>query len=353
MRFAGNTSKSLHQSFQNMTSRRNEGPSSKYWCFTINHPNETDFEQLSFENWRCVQEAVYNLEVGESGTPHLQGYIALTRHKTLSWMKRRLTRAHLEKRKGSREQAIVYCLKDCVSAENDSSLDFATADDNSLSNTLTLPNPYPVLYGFPCGWEELNSSCSASIQMKMPRSKALISMKKMIEDGANDEELASFHFPTFISSYRGLTLYRSLCVKARDFKSTVYVCQGPTGTGKSKWALETFPNAYWKQRSNWWDGYCGQETVIIDEFYGWLPFDLCLRLCDRYPLLVETKGGNVQFVAKRIIFTSNALPSSWWKNCYFPSFARRVDEWHIFPVWGMHVFYSTYEEAVAHFFTNL
>lgn len=177
-------------------------------------------------------------------------------------------------------------------------------------------------------------------------------MKSMIDAGKSDKDLADYDFATWCSSYRALTVYRSLINIPRTEKPTVYVCQGPTGTGKSKWALETFPNAYWKQRSNWWDGYCGQESVVIDEFYGWLPFDLCLRLCDHYPLLVETKGGNVNFNSKNIIFTSNNIPSTWWKNIYFQSFARRVDEWHVFPTWGMHVFYMRYDEAAPHFFNN-
>ena len=213
---------------------------------------------------------------------------------------------------------------------------------------LELPNAFPVLFGFQSSWEELKRLFSV-IQLKMPRKLALMKMKQMIKDGATDEDLADFHFSTWLSCHRGLTLYRSLCVQGRNFETEVYVYQGPTGTGKSREAMEKFPNAYWKQRSNWWDGYCAHEEVIIDEFYGWLPFDLCLRICDRYPLLVETKGGNVQFVAKKVIFTTNALPSTWWKNAYFKSFARRVKEWHIFPVWGMHVFYNTFDEASPHF----
>ena len=177
-------------------------------------------------------------------------------------------------------------------------------------------------------------------------------MKTMIESGSTDLDLANFHFTTYISCYRSLIAYRLLVTPPRSFKPVVYVCQGPTGTGKSKWAMDNFPNAYWKQRSNWWDGYTNQETVVIDEFYGWLPFDLCLRLCDRYPLMVETKGGNVHMVAKHIIFTTNSLPSSWWKNCYFQSFTRRVDEWHMFPVWGEHAFFVNYEDALPHFWTN-
>lgn len=130
----------------------------------------------------------------------------------------------------------------------------------------------------------------------------------------------------------------------RSWDTCVHVLQGPTGTGKSKWAQDFDPKGYWKQRSNWWDGYTKQETVVIDEFYGWLPFDLLLRLCDRYPLLVETKGGQVQFLAKTIIITTNMLPCNWYRNAYFPSFARRVNMWHILPIWGEHKEYIDYGE---------
>ena len=117
--------------------------------------------------------------------------------------------------------------------------------------------------------------------------------------------------------------------------------------------MEFDAGAYWKQRSNWWDGYSTQETVVLDEFYGWLPFDLLLRLCDRYPLLVETKGGQVQFVAKTIIITSNSLPSNWYRSAYFPSFVRRVDHWHVFPIWGEHFETSDYAEFTSRAVENI
>jgi hypothetical protein len=61
------------------------------------------------------------------------------------------------------------------------------------------------------------------------------------------------------------------------------------------------------------DGYDGQEDVVVDEFYGWIPYDLLCRMCDRYPLLVDTKGGAVQFCPKRIWITSNKKPEDWYK----------------------------------------
>ena len=35
-----------------------------------------------------------------------------------------------------------------------------------------------------------------------------------------------------------------------------------------------------------------------DDFYGWIKFDEMLRLLDRYPLLVETKGGTTHFTSR-------------------------------------------------------
>jgi hypothetical protein len=64
----------------------------------------------------------------------------------------------------------------------------------------------------------------------------------------------------------------------------------------------------------WWDGYHSQDTVIIEEFSGWMRIQFVLRLFDRYPMQVQPKSGSVTFVAKKIIVTSNYPPSVWWRN---------------------------------------
>jgi len=58
----------------------------------------------------------------------------------------------------------------------------------------------------------------------------------------------------------------------------------------------------------------GEETIIIDEFYGWLAWDYLLRLLDRYPFSLDTKHGTVQCSAKKIVLTSNKHPSLWYPN---------------------------------------
>jgi len=55
---------------------------------------------------------------------------------------------------------------------------------------------------------------------------------------------------------------------------------------------------------------------VLDDFYGWLPWDFLLRLLDRYPLLVETKGGQVQFVAKTVVITSNKPYLEWYSESF-------------------------------------
>ncbi len=54
--------------------------------------------------------------------------------------------------------------------------------------------------------------------------------------------------------------------------------------------------------------------MVIDEFYSWIPLDVLLRLLDRYPLLVERKGGSVRMLATVFIFTSNVPPDEWYSN---------------------------------------
>lgn len=298
---------------------------SRAWLFTINNPTEADVPDFATENWlNLVKLAIFQKERGEEGTDHLQGYITLSQPRRLAWMKSRLPRAHLEKRKGSHEQAVQYVIK----------------EDTRIEDPVIFPSSVTL-----SSLQSLQATASTGVSR-------LNLMKMKIDSGATDLELADEDFETWVRHYRGLNAYRLLKSKPRNHEMHVSVYQGPTGTGKSRFAMENFPSAYWKQRSQWWDGYAGHEVVVIDEFYGWLPFDTLLRLCDRYPLLVETKGGQVQFEAKRVIITTNALPQSWYKSCYFPSFVRRVHEWHVFPVWGEHEIYTDYSEATLHMLNN-
>ena len=69
---------------------------------------------------------------------------------------------------------------------------------------------------------------------------------------------------------------------------------GKTGTGKTRKALWKMPDAYIKPNGKWWPLYTGQQNVIMDDFRAHpdFTFDELLRVLDRYPHIVETKGGH-------------------------------------------------------------
>lgn len=81
------------------------------WCFTINNPESTE---LVFQDDDQIKACWYQREQGESGTEHFQGYVEFANPKALLSIKRMpvFARAHLEHRKGSRQQAVAYATKE-------------------------------------------------------------------------------------------------------------------------------------------------------------------------------------------------------------------------------------------------
>lgn len=92
---------------------------------------------------------------------------------------------------------------------------------------------------------------------------------------------------------------------------------GPTGTGKTHRALEeaeSFGPVYFKSSTNkWWDGYHGEENVVMDEFDGQIGIVHLLKWLDKYPVAVEIKGGSTPLRAVRFWITSNIQPEDWYQ----------------------------------------
>ncbi|AXQ66522.1 MAG: putative viral replication protein [Cressdnaviricota sp.] len=84
-------------------------PPSKNWCFTLNNYDENDLMILKSSNSSKI--LVFQEEIGESGTPHLQGYIEFITKKRPFNVFAFSKAAHWEKRRGSKQEAIAYCSK--------------------------------------------------------------------------------------------------------------------------------------------------------------------------------------------------------------------------------------------------
>ena len=78
------------------------GSQVKNWCFTLNNFTEADIQRCKdFIQDECVF-GIFQQEVGENGTPHLQGYFQLKTKKRLSFVKSHVSdRAHFETAKGT------------------------------------------------------------------------------------------------------------------------------------------------------------------------------------------------------------------------------------------------------------
>lgn len=81
----------------------------KKWCFTINNYTASDIEIIK-EDCSNVPKLMFQSEIGESGTSHIQGWLEFkTKKRPCSVFKS--TKIHWEKMKGSIAQNILYCGK--------------------------------------------------------------------------------------------------------------------------------------------------------------------------------------------------------------------------------------------------
>lgn len=290
-----------------MTSASQRGQSyTKYWIFTINNPESNEVPNA----WPDVAYAVWQREVGAAGTEHLQGYVVFEGPKRRTWTNRSCTPGFWEPRKGSHHQAKHYNTKPHASCQ------CVHCEANRQGR---LAGPWEL------GEEQVSS--------QQGKRNDLLVLKRKLDEGKTETEIATSDetFPVWCKYRHVVKAYRVLTRQnARDWATFTTVYWGPPGVGKTRRALsEAGLEAYWLPKPSpnqtaWFDGYEGQEVVVIDEFYGWLARDLMCRMCDRYPLLVQTKGGTVPFLPKKIIITSNEHPCAWWPKVGLGPMERRL-----------------------------
>jgi len=85
------------------------------YCVTINNYKDDDLELL--KNLDFIRYGVFGKEVGESGTPHLQGYLQLKAPNTTKWLQKKLQKAGVSgctllHANGTPEENKTYCSKD-------------------------------------------------------------------------------------------------------------------------------------------------------------------------------------------------------------------------------------------------
>lgn len=253
---------------------------SKNWCFTVN--NYTGADEVLFKEFDC-KYMVYGREVGESGTPHLQGFLVLNGTAVrLSAMKKIHPGAHWEISKGTSEQNRAYCTKDGDYVET-GALPMSGKRKGELGGEAEQAR-----------WECALAAC---------------------KEGRWDDIPADI----MIRHYGNLKKIRAECQTVPVALSGELINEwiyGPAGSGKSTKALQENPGAYIKGINKWWDQYSGQETVIVEDMD---PYHKSLALefklwGQHQPFSAETKGGTMVIRPVKIVVTSNYSIDEVWED---------------------------------------
>lgn len=249
----------------------------KHWQFTWN--NYTPFNVLYLSSLVArVEEVVYcgwGFEVGDRGTPHLQGLLSVSTKKSM--------------------RQILAIIQSPIHVEVARNVAALLAYDEKDG-----------LY-----WE------FGSRPVGKGHRSDLVALKNDLDKKRPLKNIADTHFSNFIRYHRGINEYRRLVSVPRNFKSIVIVYHGPTGSGKTRAVVDNSTDLWSYSSDGWFDGYDEHKQVIFDDFSGSeFKLNYLLKLLDRYPMQVKVKGGFVNWAPEEIYITSNLNPADWYKNAH-------------------------------------
>lgn len=240
---------------------------SKTWKFTLN--NWTPEELDNILHWDVSRMAVAE-EVGAEGTPHLQGHVTFNRKFSLTALKKMQSRAHWE-------PALV-------------------ADWN---------------------YEHKDGQVVHHIDNRKQGKRKDI---EVAHDYAKNKKTMREFVCEQMPGYQAMRMYEKLLDVLAEPRPNMDIdvrwYYGPPGCGKTRAVYDEFPGVYRVLSHKWWDGYNGQEVVLVDDIrVGWCKFEELLRITDRYPFRVEVKGGTREVQFRTIIFTSPFEPTEVYSTC--------------------------------------
>ena len=219
------------------------------------------------------------LEKGENGTEHLQAFLWLHEAKTVTAMKKYSQTAHFEP---------VYV--------NNSASTYQLKEETRVEGPMELGER-------PKSKKEAGKK-GAEAQKEKNRAILDMGIVTAVEEGL-------IRFQDLVRVKQGIDMYKLLkngSNQTEEARGIWYY--GESGAGKSHTARTTYPGAFIKPQSKWWDGYTGQDAVILEDFDK---MGACLGhylkiWADKWSCTGEVKGGTVPLKYQKFIITSQYLP---------------------------------------------
>ena len=264
-------------------------------CFTLNNYTDNDVELLRCFYVECCKYLVCGKEVGESGTPHLQGFFTLKLKLSMRGVHKALGTSSIALlvASGTSFQAATYCKKGEQTKEEWDSLKESG------------PN-----YGLNFQGEEFG-------QVPSPGKRTDLDLLcDAVEEGKSMLEVSKIHPASHVRNYRGLANLQALNTQPYEHPTVrgIYYW-GPPGTGKSHTARSLCPESLCiKAQSKWWDGYAGESHVLLDDLDGNFLGHHLKIWADKCACTGEIKGGVVTLCHTTFIITSNYSINHLWKD---------------------------------------
>lgn len=254
------------------------------WLFTIN--NYTDQHQdvlRGLAQQPGCRYLIFGREVGEeTHTPHLQCYVYYNTLKSFDQIKELLPYgAHIERANGTAEQNKKYCSKTDKGGSGD--------------------------------YEEFGECPMSQAEKGQRGAEFWREQRNIIENG----ELEDIDDKLFITNHSAILSIRRGKMETHpnlDHTTLHDWFYGGPGTGKSFAARQQYPEFFDKLLNKWWDGYQGEDAVLLDDLdinHAKLGSHI-KRWADIYPFKAEVKYGAIQIRPKKIIITSNYHPHEIW-----------------------------------------
>lgn len=282
------------------------------FVFTLNNYTDEIIQDVQMFFTNHCKYGVYGKEVGESGTPHLQGYCELTNQLSLKQLKSYMPTAHFEPGRAPNPKARAgYCKKGNAPKK---------PEDNDDPNYYLkyFDEPGPGYEGYEFGKESIST----------PRVRTdLAEMKEAIYAGKLTYNQILDTNPMAIYQY-GRPLreledrHRRMQFRCGEAPECIWY-YGGYGVGKSHRAFVdelASIGGYHPDKVYDWDleqefqcGYDGQEVVIVNEYKGphQIKLGVLLKLLDKWPMKLKRKSPLAarEFTSKKVIITSIFHPT--------------------------------------------